>query len=108
MGIVVVGVLRTPNGKLKGGLATVPTVTLGGLAISVALERAEVSAAAVDQLARLRTLPKERAQRHASRPGHLAATHGQGRRVMKDLCPTLASSKPIWTPPQETPARKGE
>ncbi len=46
--IVVVGAVRTPNGKLKGGLASLSAVTLGGLAIAAALERAGVSAAAVD------------------------------------------------------------
>ncbi len=46
--IVVVGAARTPNGRLKGGLATVPATTLGGLAIAAALERGGIEPSAVD------------------------------------------------------------
>ncbi|MCV2394300.1 acetyl-CoA C-acyltransferase [Actinotalea sp. M2MS4P-6] len=45
--VVVVGAARTPNGRLKGGLATVPAVELGAIAIRAALERSGVPASAV-------------------------------------------------------------
>src|ERR1700750_2784018 len=40
---VILGAARTPIGKLGGGLASVDATDLGGLAITAALERADVS-----------------------------------------------------------------
>jgi acetyl-CoA C-acetyltransferase len=46
--IVVVGAARTPNGRFRGGLACVPAVSLGGLAIAAAVEQAGVPALTID------------------------------------------------------------
>ena len=48
--VVVVGAARTPNGRLKGGLATVPAVQLGALAIAAALARGGVPPEAVEHV----------------------------------------------------------
>ncbi len=48
--VVLAGVARTPFGKLGGALSTVPAVDLGALVIKTSLERAGVSAGAVDQV----------------------------------------------------------
>ena len=48
--VVVVGAARTPNGRLKGALATVPAVQLGALAIAAALERGGVPPEAVEHV----------------------------------------------------------
>ncbi len=48
--VVVVGAARTPNGRLKGGLATVPAVQLGALAIAAAVERGGVPPLAVEHV----------------------------------------------------------
>src|SRR2546423_3975471 len=47
-GSVIVSGARTPIGKLGGGLAGLPAVKLGGIAIRAALERAGVPASDVD------------------------------------------------------------
>src|SRR5271156_6624614 len=47
---VILGTARTPIGKMGGGLSTLPAPELGGLAISAALERAEVEPEQVDQV----------------------------------------------------------
>ena len=46
--IVIVGAARTPQGRMMGQLATVSAVELGGAAIGAALDRAGISADAVD------------------------------------------------------------
>lgn len=46
--VVVVGAARTPNGRLKGGLASLSAVELGSIAIRGALERGGVDPATVD------------------------------------------------------------
>jgi acetyl-CoA C-acetyltransferase len=46
--IVIVAAARTPQGRLKGQLATLPATELGGIAIRGALERGGIPAAAVD------------------------------------------------------------
>lgn len=46
--VVVVGAARTPNGRLKGALASVPAVELGGVAIRAALARSGVDPIDVD------------------------------------------------------------
>jgi acetyl-CoA C-acetyltransferase len=48
--VVVVGAARTPNGRFKGGLASVPAVELGAVAIRAALERGGVPAEQVQQV----------------------------------------------------------
>src|SRR5579884_3533787 len=48
--VVIVSAARTPVGKLGGGLATVPAVDLGAVAIRGALERAGVAPEAVDHV----------------------------------------------------------
>ncbi|WP_024287267.1 acetyl-CoA C-acyltransferase [Cellulomonas sp. KRMCY2] len=48
--VVVVGAARTPNGRLRGGLATVPAVELGATAIRAALARSGVPAEAVQHV----------------------------------------------------------
>ena len=40
---VILGTARTPVGKLGGGLSSLPATELGGIAISAALERANVA-----------------------------------------------------------------
>ncbi|HTY96479.1 MAG TPA: acetyl-CoA C-acetyltransferase [Solirubrobacteraceae bacterium] len=47
---VFLGAARTPIGKMGGGLSTLPAPELGGLAISAALERAEVEPEQVDHV----------------------------------------------------------
>ena len=47
---VILGAARTPIGKMGGGLSTLPAPELGGLAISAALERAEVEPEQVDHV----------------------------------------------------------
>lgn len=49
-GSVVVSGIRTPIGKLGGSLSTVPAPTLGGVAISEALQRAGIMASDVDHV----------------------------------------------------------
>lgn len=46
--VVIVGAARTPQGRLMGQLASVSAVELGGVAIAAALDRAGISADAVD------------------------------------------------------------
>ncbi|GGC03431.1 acetyl-CoA C-acyltransferase [Cellulomonas carbonis] len=46
--VVVVGAARTPQGRLRGGLSTVPATRLGSVAIRGALEQAGVSADLVE------------------------------------------------------------
>ncbi|MBI2845849.1 MAG: acetyl-CoA C-acetyltransferase [Chloroflexi bacterium] len=48
--VVIVSAARTPVGKFLGGLAPVPTVELGGVAIRAALERAGIDGAQVDEV----------------------------------------------------------
>jgi len=48
MGSVIVAGARTPVGKFAGGLATMPAVELGGIAIKAAVERARVRPEDVD------------------------------------------------------------
>src|SRR5579875_2180453 len=48
--VVIVSTARTPVGKLGGGLATVPAVDLGAIAIRGALERAGVAPETVDHV----------------------------------------------------------
>ena len=47
---VILSAMRTPVGKLGGGLASVDATTLGGTAIAAALERAEVAPAEVEHV----------------------------------------------------------
>src|SRR3954467_1425012 len=47
---VILGSARTPIGKLGGGLSTLKATELGGLAISAALERAEVDPEQVEHV----------------------------------------------------------
>src|SRR5271163_1227045 len=47
---VILGAARTPIGKMGGGLASVDATELGGLAISEALERADVEPEQVDHV----------------------------------------------------------
>jgi acetyl-CoA C-acetyltransferase len=47
---VILGAARTPIGKMGGGLASVDATELGGLAISEALERADVEPGQVDHV----------------------------------------------------------
>ena len=47
---VVLGTARTPIGKLGGGLSTLKATELGGIAISAALERADVAPEQVDHV----------------------------------------------------------
>src|SRR5215213_2408141 len=47
---VILGTARTPVGKLGGGLASLKATDLGGIAISAALERADVSPEQVDHV----------------------------------------------------------
>jgi acetyl-CoA C-acetyltransferase len=47
---VILGGARTPIGKLGGGLASLDAATLGGIAITAALERAEVAPEQVDHV----------------------------------------------------------
>lgn len=46
----IIGYARTPFGRLLGGLSTLPATSLGGHAISAALERAGVAAGDVDHV----------------------------------------------------------
>lgn len=46
--VVIVGAARTPQGRMMGQLASVSAVELGGVAIAAALDRAGISADAVD------------------------------------------------------------
>ncbi|WP_062204472.1 acetyl-CoA C-acetyltransferase [Demequina salsinemoris] len=48
--VVIVAAARTPNGRLKGGLASVSAVELGATAIRAALERGDVPADSVDHV----------------------------------------------------------
>lgn len=48
--IVIVGAARTPMGGMLGDLSTVPAVDLGGTAIKAAVERAGISADAVQEV----------------------------------------------------------
>jgi len=48
--VVIVGLARTPVGKLGGGLSTLSAVDLGAIAIREALDRAGVSPDAVDEV----------------------------------------------------------
>ena len=47
---VILSAVRTPIGKLGGGLSSVDATTLGGTAISAALERAEVAPEQVEHV----------------------------------------------------------
>lgn len=47
---VILGTARTPIGKLGGGLSTLKATELGGIAISAALERADVDPGQVDHV----------------------------------------------------------
>ena len=47
---VILGAARTPIGKMGGGLASVDATELGGIAISEALERADVDPGQVDHV----------------------------------------------------------
>lgn len=46
--VVIVAAARTPQGRLKGALGSLPATALGGVAIRGALERAQIPAEAVD------------------------------------------------------------
>ena len=48
MSSVIVAGARTPIGKFGGGLAGLPAVSLGGVAIGAALERSGVAGGDVD------------------------------------------------------------
>ncbi len=50
MGAVITGIARTPLGKFGGGLASLPAVELGSVAIKGALHRSQLDAARVDEI----------------------------------------------------------
>jgi acetyl-CoA C-acetyltransferase len=70
--VVVVGAARTPQGRLRGALGSVPATRLGGVAIRGALDGAGIDPAAVDAVALGHVLqagagqnPARQAARHA-------------------------------------------
>jgi acetyl-CoA C-acetyltransferase len=48
--IYILGAVRTPIGKMMGGLASIPATDLGATAIRAALERAHVEPSAIDEV----------------------------------------------------------
>ena len=73
--IVIVGAARTPQGRLKGALASFTAPQLGGFAIAGALEKSGIPAAAVDAVVMGQVLPAGSGQNPA-RQAALAAGIG--------------------------------
>ena len=78
--IYIVGGARTPMGGLMGDLASVSAPELGSTAIKVAVERANLDAAAIDEVfmgcvlpAGLKQCPARQAARYAGVPDHVGA-----------------------------------
>ena len=78
--IYIVGGARTPMGGLMGDLASVSAPELGSIAIKAAVERANLDAAAIDEVfmgcvlpAGLKQCPARQAARYAGVPDHVGA-----------------------------------
>ena len=78
--IYIVGGTRTPMGGLMGDLASVSAPELGSIAIKAAVERANLDAAAIDEVfmgcvlpAGLKQCPARQAARYAGVPDHVGA-----------------------------------
>ncbi|HEX3802847.1 MAG TPA: acetyl-CoA C-acyltransferase, partial [Solirubrobacteraceae bacterium] len=77
---VILSAVRTPIGKLGGGLASLDAAALGGIAIAAALERAEVAPERVDHVVMGQVLqagqgqiPSRQAQIHAGIPKEVSS-----------------------------------